>query len=158
MARRPRRGEPVYGTSWRRHGPRRSQAARIARLLRPVAHLMGGLVSTELVIPYRKRWYRPDVGAVIGVEPTCDGVLPRAPMLVVRLGGPLPAEAWLDAGAGAVWAWDDDRDVVELVRGRRRVVVRGTWLAHPDEPALRLAADELVPPAWRDARIERVTV
>lgn len=153
MARRPRPGEPVYGTSWRKHGPRRSQAARIARLLRPVAHLMGGLASTELIIPYRRRWYRPDVGVAIGGASTCDGVLPRAPMLVVRLGGPLPAEAWLHAGARVVWAWDDDGEVVELVKGGRRSLERGAWFAHPDEPALRLAADELRPPAWRDARI-----
>jgi hypothetical protein len=153
MARRPQPGEPVYGTSWRRHGARRSRAARIARLLRPVAHLMGGFASTELIVPHRRRWYRPDVGVVIGGEPVADGVLARAPMLVVRLGGPLPAEAWLAAGARVVWARDDEGAVVDVRRDGRRHVAHGEWLAHPDEPALRLAADELRAPAGADARI-----
>lgn len=157
MARRPHPGEPVIGPSWRHHGLRRSRAARIARLLRPVAHLMGGLVSTELTVPYRGRWYRPDVGVVLrdvtlGGDPAVDGVLARAPMLVVRLGAPLPAATWVDAGARAVWAWDDG-DVVALSRGGRLTIARGGWLVHPDELALRLAADELRPPASRDARI-----
>lgn len=143
---------PVLGPTWRRHGARRTRAARIARLLRPVTHLMGGVVSTELAVAHRGGWYRPDVGVLLHTDVPIDGVLRRAPMLVVRLGGPLTAQAWARAGARAVWAWQDD-DVVELLRGRTRVLDRGAWLAHPDEPALRLAADELRPPAWRGARI-----
>lgn len=142
MARRPLPGEPIYGTSWRRHGARRQQAARIARLLRPVAHVLGGLVSTELTVPYRGRWYRPDVGVLLGDDLPPDGVLTRAPALVVRLGDPLSGTAWLEAGAGAVWAREDD-GIHELARRSRRLVADEEWLQHPDEPALRLPASEL---------------
>lgn len=152
MVSRPIPMEPVFGTSWRRHGERRLRAARIARLLRPVTHVLGGLVSTELAVPYQRRWYRPDVGVLLGGEMPHDGVLPRAPLLVVCLGGPLSGVTWLQAGAGAVWAAGDGA-VHELTRRSSRRLERGQWLAHPDEPALRLPAEELVlgPPA--DTRI-----
>lgn len=148
----PRPGEPVYGTSWRRHGGRRQRAARIARMLRPTAHALGGLVSTELIVPYDGRWYRPDVGVVVGVDPSHDGVLERAPALVVCLGGPLWGADWLRAGAGAVWARAGD-GVEQLTRHGVRRMSRGQWLTHPDEPALRLPADELSAGPLADARI-----
>jgi len=132
----------VYGTSWRRHGDRRQRAARIARLLRPAAHVLGGTVSTELTVPYRQQWYRPDVGVVLGPELPLDGVLTRAPSLIVTLGGPLPAEAWLEAGARVVWAVTDD-GVCQLSRTQRRVLRPDQWLEHPGELALRLPAEHL---------------
>lgn len=155
MVRGPHPGEPVYGTSWRRHGERRQRAARIARALRPAAHARGGLVSTELIVPYAGRWYRPDVGVVLGAEPPHDGVLDAAPALVVRLGGPLPGADWLRAGAAAVWDahGDDEGVVVQLTRRGVQRMSRGAWLVHPDEPALRLAADELIGGIRADARI-----
>jgi hypothetical protein len=134
--------ELVYGTSWRRHGERRQRAARIARLLRPAAHVLGGLVSTELAVPYRQQWYRPDVGVVLGSQVPLDGVLPRAPSLVVTLGGPLPPDAWLEAGARVVWARTDD-GVYQLSRSERRLLHPDQWLEHPEELALRLPADHL---------------
>jgi hypothetical protein len=148
----PHPGEPVYGTSWRRHSERRQRAARIARMLRPAAHALGGLVSTELIVPYAGRWYRPDVGVVLDADPPIDGVLGVAPALVVCLGGPLRGADWLRAGAGAVWDCDDDVVALLTRRGVRRMS-RGQWLTHPDEPALRLAADELTAGPLADARI-----
>lgn len=145
-------GDAAIGPSWRRHGVRRTRGARIARLLRPVAHLMGGLASTELAVSLGGRWHRPDVGVVLHAPIPVDGVLRRAPLLVVRLGGPPTAADWLGAGARAVWAWEGGR-VVELRRDGRRIVDPGVWLVHPDEPALRLAGDELRPPSWADARM-----
>lgn len=137
---------PVYGTSWQRHGARRQRAARVARLLRPAAHVLGGLVSTELVVPTCGAWYRPDVGVVLGRHAPLDGVLGRGPSLVVRLGGPLSAEAWLATGASTVWTVDDDGDAWQLTaRGLRRLEPR-QWLEHPDEPALRLPAEEVTGP------------
>jgi len=154
VVRGPHPDEPVYGTSWRRHGDRRHRAAWIARALRPAAHARGGLVSTELIVPYAGRWYRPDVGVVLGGEPPHDGVLDAAPALVVCLGGPLRGTDWLRAGAAAVWHWDHDEEVVaQLTRGGIRRMARGEWLVHPDEPALRLAADELAAGSPADARI-----
>lgn len=132
----------VYGTSWRRHGHRRQQAARIARMLRPVAHVLGGLVSTELVVPVGDRWHRPDVGVLLDDDQPLDGVLPCAPSLVVRLGGPLPGEAWLRAGARVVWAVEGGT-VWQLTRRHRKVMSNGEWLSHPGELALRLPAREL---------------
>jgi hypothetical protein len=132
----------VYGTSWRRHGDRRQRAARIARLLRPAAHVLGGLVSTELAVPYRRQWYRPDVGVLLGPQIPFDGVLARAPSLVVTLGGPLSADAWLEAGARVVWARTEE-GVCQLSRSERRLLHPDQWLEHPDELALRLPADHL---------------
>lgn len=152
MARRPRPGEPVYGTSWRRHSERRLRAARIARLLRPVTHVMGGLVSTELAVPVRGHWHRPDVGVLLGGDIPLDGVLHRAPMLVVRLGEPVPAAAWVAAGAAAVWAWEAG-EVVEVTRRHRRRLEAGQWLEHPNEPALRMPASEVGAVAARGTRI-----
>jgi hypothetical protein len=134
--------QAVYGASWRRHGERRLRAARIARLLRPVVHLLGGLVSTEFTVPYRGRWFRPDVGVLLTTDHPLDGVLERAPSLVVRLGDPLSAMAWLQAGADAVWAVEGGT-VWELSSGRRRVLTPDDWLTHPGEVALRLPALEL---------------
>lgn len=153
MARGPGPGEPVHGPSWRRDGERRLRAARIARQLRPVTHVLGGLVSIELTVRCRGRWYRPDVGVLLGAPPPQDGVLTRAPMLVVCLGGPLTAAAWLGAGAGAVWACDPDGVIRQLSRTDRRVLARDEWLTHPAEPALRLPAAELRPASVDDARI-----
>lgn len=134
---------PVYGPSWRHHGDRRRHAVRIAWKLRPVTHILGGLVSTELTVRHRDRWYRPDVGVLLrGAVPT-DGVLTRAPMLVVCLGGPLSGADWLAAGAGAVWACDDGEVVHELSRRGQRVVERDGWLTHPDDAALLLSATQL---------------
>jgi hypothetical protein len=137
-------GKPrvVYGTSWRRHGDRRLRAARIARMLRPAVHVAGGLVSTELAVPYRGTWFRPDVGVLLVSDHPVDGVLDHAPSLVVRLGEPLSAEAWLEAGADAVWAVEAET-VWELSHQHRRVVAADEWLTHPDELALRLPAYEL---------------
>lgn len=132
----------VYGTSWRRHGYRRQRAARIARMLRPVAHVLGGLVSTELAVPVGDQWHRPDVGVVLGDDPPLDGVLSRAPSLVVRLGGPLPGEAWLRAGADVVWAVEGGT-VWQLTRRWRKALSAGEWLVHPDELALCLPVIEL---------------
>lgn len=143
----------VYGTSWRRHGERRQRAARIARMLRPVAHVIGGLVSTELTVPYRGRWFRPDVGVLLTAEHPVDGVLARAPSLVVRLGDPLPADAWLRAGADAVWALEGGT-VWELSPTHRRVLTPDEWLTHPGELALRLPARELVGEPSPHARVE----
>lgn len=142
----------VYGTSWRRHGDRRQRAARIARMLRPVAHVIGGLVSTELTVPYRGRWFRPDVGVLLNADHPIDGVLAHAPSLVVRLGDPLSAEAWLQAGADAVWAVEGGT-VWELSRSRRRVLTSDEWLTHPGELALRLPARELVGEPIPHARV-----
>ena len=133
----------VYGPSWRTHGQRRQRAARIARLLRPVAHLLGGVVSTELTVPVGERWYRPDVGVVLDDRHPLDGVLDAAPSLVVRLGGPLSGEAWLDAGADVVWAVEAGA-VWQLTTATRRVLPPAAWLTHPDELALRMAVRELV--------------
>ncbi len=152
MVQQPLPMDPIRGASWRFHGERRLRAERIARLLRPVTHVLGGLVSTELAVPYQGRWYRPDVGVLLGDETPHDGVLSRAPLLVVRLGGPLPAPAWLSAGAGAVWAAGDGA-VHELTCRGGRTLQRDQWLAHPDEPALRLPAVELLEPPAADARI-----
>jgi hypothetical protein len=143
----------VYGASWRRHGERRQRAARIARMLRPVAHVIGGLVSTELAVPYCGRWFRPDVGVLLTAEYPTDGVLARAPSLVVRLGEPLSADAWLQAGAHAVWAVEGGT-VWELSPARRRVLTPDQWLIHPDELALRLPAQELVGEPSSHARVE----
>jgi hypothetical protein len=132
----------VYGTSWRRHGHRRQCAARIARMLRPVAHVLGGVVSTELTVPVDGRWYRPDVGVLLDRDQPLDGVLRSAPSLVVRLGDPLSGETWLRAGADVVWAVEGGT-VWELTHARRRARSAGEWLTHPDELALRLSAREL---------------
>lgn len=152
MVRGPRPGEPIIGASWRRHGERRQRAARVARALRPAAHARGGVVSTELVVPYAGRWYRPDVGVVLGSDPPHDGVLAGAPALVVRLGGPLRAVDWLDAGAAAVWHCDED-GVAQLTRSGVERMSHGQWLVHPGEPALRIAAAELAVATPADARI-----
>jgi hypothetical protein len=143
---------PVYGPSWRRHGDRRQVAARVARSLRPVAHMLDAVVSTELVMAVGGCWYRPDVGVVAADAVTHDGVVTDAPDLVVCLGGPLTARDWLAAGALAVWARCGEG--VEQVT-RRGVQRLGShhWLVHPDEPALRLAAADLVPRGPVDARI-----
>jgi hypothetical protein len=122
-------------------------------MLRPVAHVIGGLVSTELTVPYRGRWFRPDVGVLLTAEHPVDGVLARAPSLVVRLGDPLPAEAWLRAGADAVWAVEGGT-VWELSPARRRVLRPDEWLTHPGELALRLPARELVGEPSPHARVE----
>jgi hypothetical protein len=135
--------QAVYGASWRRHGERRLRAARIARVLRPSVHAVGGVVSTELTVPYRGRWFRPDVGVLLTAEPPLDGVLERAPSLVVRLGDPLSAAAWLQAGADVVWAVEGGT-VWELSSRHRRVLTPDDWLTHPGELALRLPARELV--------------
>lgn len=132
----------IYGTSWRRHGDRRQRAARIARMLRPVAHVLGGLVSAELAVPVGDQWYRPDVGVVLSDEQPLDGVLSRAPSLVVRLGGPLSGEAWLRAAADVVWAVEGGT-VWQLTRRRRKALSADEWLVHPDELALRLPVIEL---------------
>ena len=152
VAREPHQGKPIHGPSWRRHGARRQRAARIARALRPVAHALGGLVSTELSVPFNGRWYRPDVGVMLDDPQPSDGVLDRAPALVVSLGGPLRGQEWLHAGAGAVWACDDDV-VTELSRQGLRRLGPGQWLTHPAHPALRLAADDLAAGPVADARI-----
>lgn len=143
MAYQMRTGGPVHGPSWRHHGDRRRHAVRIAWKLRPVTHILGGLVSTELTVRHRDRWYRPDVGVLLGGAVPTDGVLTRAPMLVVCLGGPLSGADWLAAGAAAVWACDDGVVVRELSRHGRRVVERDGWLTHPDEAALLLTATQL---------------
>lgn len=142
----------VYGTSWRRHGARRQHAARLARMLRPAAHVLGGLVSTELIVPFGGRWYRPDVGVLLTGDHPADGVLSCAPPLVVRLGDPLSGEAWLRAGARTVWALEGGT-VWQLTRGRRHALQAGQWLTHPDEPALRMAASELATETSRATRV-----
>lgn len=125
---------------------------RIARLLRPAAHVRGGVVSTELTVCCDGEWYRPDVGVVFGACPA-DGILDRASGLIVRLGGPLPATAWLAAGAAVVWSVDD-RVVTQRSAAGAVTMARGAWLIHPDEPALRLPAAELLPPtAAADGRL-----
>jgi hypothetical protein len=146
---------PVYGTSWRRHGARRQRAARVARLLRPAAHVLGGLVSNELTVPFRGCWYRPDVGVVFGPDVPLDGVLARGPSLVVRLGGPLSAREWLDTGARTVWTVDDGGAVSQLTGIRLRHLAAHEWLEHPDEPALRLPAAELTGRAAASAPARR---
>lgn len=153
MLLRPAPGEPIHGPSWRRHGHRRRRAVRIAWELRPVAHVLGGLVSTELAVRYRGLWYRPDVGVLLGDAVPLDGVLLRAPMLVVSLGGPLSGAAWQAAGAAVVWVRGSDGAICELSRGHRRTLARGEWLTHPHEPALRLPAVELQTEPVADARI-----
>jgi hypothetical protein len=122
-------------------------------MLRPVAHVIGGLVSTELTVPYCGRWFRPDVGVLLTAEHPVDGVLARAPSLVVRLGDPLPADAWLRAGADAVWAVEGGT-VWELSPARRRVLTPDEWLTHPGELALRLPARELVGEPSPHARVD----
>jgi hypothetical protein len=141
----------VYGASWRRHGERRLRAARIARMLRPVVHTIGGLVSTELTVPYRGRWFRPDVGVLLSGKHPIDGVLRRAPSLVVRLGDPLSAAAWLHAGADVVWAVEGGT-LWELTSERRRVLTPDEWLTHPGEVALRFPARELCGSRSHEAR------
>jgi hypothetical protein len=143
---------PVYGPSWRRHGGRRQLAARVARALRPVAHLIGAVASTELSMPVGGHWYRPDVGVVAADAVSHDGVVLSAPHLVVCLGGPLTARDWLAAGADAVWAQHDDV-VEQLTRGGVQRLGAGEWLVHPHEPVLRLAAADLAPRAPADTRI-----
>jgi hypothetical protein len=132
----------VYGASWRRHGERRLRAARIARVLWPAVRTLGGLVSTELTVPFRGRWFRPDVGVLLTGDHPTDGVLTRAPSLVVRLGDPLSAAAWLHAGADVVWAVEGGT-IWELTARQRRVLTPDEWLTHPREVALRLPAREL---------------
>jgi hypothetical protein len=122
-------------------------------MLRPVAHVIGGLVSTELTVPYCGRWFRPDVGVLLTAEHPVNGVLARAPSLVVRLGDPLPADAWLRAGADAVWAVEGGT-VWELSPARRRVLTPDEWLTHPGELALRLPARELVGEPSPHARVD----
>lgn len=143
----------VYGASWRRQGDRRQRAARIARMLRPVTHVLGGIVSTELTVPYRGQWFRPDVGVLLRAHDVpLDGVLTGAPSLVVRLGDPLSADVWLRAGADVVWAVEGG--TVWLVTGRRRrALAPDAWLTHPGELALRLPARELVGEPTRRARV-----
>ncbi|HEX6256828.1 MAG TPA: hypothetical protein VFZ70_13565 [Euzebyales bacterium] len=143
---------PVYGPSWRRHGGRRQVAARVARSLRPVAHLLGAVVSTELVMPFAGHWYRPDVGVVAADAVTHGGVVSSAPHLVVSLGGPLTARDWLAAGADVVWARHGEV-VEQLTRGGVHRLEPGQWLVHPHHPTLRLAASDLILPASADARI-----
>ncbi|CAN5921247.1 hypothetical protein BH23ACT10_BH23ACT10_28970 [soil metagenome] len=157
MSSRTQRGEAVHGPSWRHHGDRRRHAVRIAWKLRPVTHVLGGLVSTELSVRYRDRWYRPDVGVLLGGAIPETGTMARAPMLVVCLGGPLSGADWLAAGAGAVWVCDDGAVVRELSRRGPRVVAGDGWLTHPDEAALLLSATHLrteaaTPPAGPAAR------
>jgi hypothetical protein len=117
-----------------------------------VAHVLGGLVSTELAVRYRGRWYRPDVGVVLD-DPPVDGVLCRAPTLVVCLGGPLTGRDWVRAGADVVWSCDDEVTVVQLTRRGSTPLAWGQWLAHPAVPALRIAARELAAGPAADARI-----
>lgn len=147
-----RTATPVVATSWRRHGPRRQRAARIARLLRPTAHLLGALVSTELTVPHDGRWYRPDVGVQPADKVPPSGVLACAPVLVVRLGGPLTARDWMAAGASVVWTVDDGI-VMQVTRAGVRRPRRGGWLRHPTEPALRLAVAEMADVQSADSRI-----
>lgn len=131
----------VYGASWRRHAPRRLQAARIARLLLPIVERNGGTVSTEFTVEVGGRWYRPDVGALLDCEPPLDGILARAPELIVSLGGPLSAQAWLDAGAVAVWWASDGAPTVISARGD--TAPEEGWLTLPGWPTVRLLAAEL---------------
>lgn len=141
----------VLGPTWRRHGERRRRAARVARLLRPVANVLGLTVSTELAVASSGRWYRPDVGVVDSARVGVDGWLASAPPLVVVLGGPLTARDWMRAGAVVVWAHEPSGPdgVARLLqwsaRGSRERSPR-EWFEHPGEPALRVAAGELLPP------------
>ena len=142
----------VRGASWRRDGDRRQRAARIARVLRPMAHMLGAVVSTELAVPLRGGWYRPDVGVLSDGDGLRDGVLPGPPPLVVCLGGPIPARAWLHAGADVVWALIDDT-AWQLTYRRLRVVGADEWLRHPWEPSLRMLARELTGGTARRTRM-----
>lgn len=143
---------PVLGTSWRRHPGRRQRAARIARTLRPAAQLLGGVVSTELIVPFGDRWYRPDVGVVAAEDDVADdGVVTAATQLVVCLGGPLTPRQWLSSGARVVWAVADGGAQALTRRGVQRVAA-DAWLVHPDEPSLRLAVAHLAPDPPADAR------
>jgi hypothetical protein len=121
-------------------------------MLRPLVQAAGGIVSTEFSVPYRGQWFRPDVGVLLSDVAPLDGVLTRAPALVVRLGDPLSADAWLRAGAGAVWALEAGT-VWEVSHRHRRVLDAGAWLTHPDELTLRLPARELAGEPSRRARI-----
>jgi hypothetical protein len=143
----------VYGASWRRNGDRRQHAARIARMLRPPIHAIGGVVSTELTVPYRGQWFRPDVGVLLTPDHPSDGVLASAPSLVIRLGNPLSGDAWLQAGADAVWAIEGGT-VWELTTSHRRMLAADEWLRHPDEVVLRLPAYELAGEPIPRARVD----
>ena len=100
-----------------------------------------------------QHWFRPDVGVLLARDGMpLDGVLQRAPSLVVRLGPPLAADAWLRAGADVVWAYEGDA-VWEVTRRRRRMLTPDVWLTHPSELALRMPARELLPQPVRRARV-----
>ena len=146
------RARVVYGASWRRQGDRRQCAARIARMLRPVVHAVGGVVSTEFTVPYRGEWFRPDVGVLLTPDHPIDGVLASSPSLVIRLGNPLSADAWLQAGADVVWALEGGT-VWELSARHRRMLTPEEWLRHPTEVALRLPAHELAGEPTPRARV-----
>lgn len=142
----------VRGASWRRDGERRQRAARIARVLRPMAHMLGAVASTELVVPLRGGWYRPDVGVLSDAGGLRDGMLTGPPPLVVWLGGPISARTWLHAGADVVWALLDDT-AWQLTYRRQRAVAADEHLRHPWEPSLRMLASELTGAPVRRTRM-----
>lgn len=83
---------------------RRVAATRVARLLMPFAGLIGGYVSTELLVALPGGLGHPHVALALG-EPPVDGCAADCPALVVLLwdaGRGAPGR-WLEAGACAVW-------------------------------------------------------
>ena len=91
--------------------------------------------------------------AAVGFSAAMVGVLASAPTLVIRLGNPLSADAWLQAGADAVWAIEGGT-VWELSTSHRRMLMPDEWLRHPDEVALRLPAYELAGEPIPRARVD----
>lgn len=118
----------------------------MARLLLPASTVVGGFVSTECSVRLRGGLAWPDV-ALACREPPVDGRLQRPPELVVLLPtGPtsMAADAWLVAGASAVWCVGTDA-VVEHSRAsgaRRRAA--GEWAEVPGLPEVRLPVARLL--------------
>lgn len=122
-------------------------AGRIARLLLPASTSVGGFVSTELGVRLSgRRLAWPDV-ALACREPPADGRLDRPPELVVLLpAGPtgMAADAWLVAGASAVWSVGAETVVEHTRTGGACRRAAGEWAEVPGLPEVRLPVARLL--------------
>ncbi|MPZ88532.1 MAG: hypothetical protein GEU81_10750 [Nitriliruptorales bacterium] len=141
---RPARGHPAFGWPGLR---RRVQAARIARILLPGASAAGGFVSTELTVALPEGTVgRPDV-AVVCQEPPGNGLVARAPELVVLIdhGGAdeRRAQGWLAMGVPVIWHLAGGA-LFERTPGLARRWMRGQVLRVAGAPTVTAAVEDLL--------------
>lgn len=131
-------------TSVRHADPLRQRlAARIARVLAPVAQAAGAWVSAEALVRLERNpdtALRPGVVVVRGDAPY-DGVVDEGVLLVVELDEER-LEVWRDAGMGAVWL-PRPRGVVVAAGAATRVVGADATLLLPGGDGGGVAAGDL---------------